>query len=270
MKGIVCYYSGSGNTKLACRYIAGRMTNTELDIFNIITDGIPALEKYDIVGFATFTNFWGVPYIARTFMEKLPLQDSKPAFVFNTYGFISGRTLRMLDELADVKGFKVIAGHSLHTPESYPPMIARGMGNEQAPSEKEMVSFNRFISELDQLVYRINNGEELPRMRIKIGLLNSLLLPSSPDKARKEMGEKFVDDEICTECGLCEKLCPYKAIKCTPMPIFDLNICCGCWTCYNHCPVKAIYTKKYRGVGHYPRPNAQMEEKLKLRQDYLV
>lgn len=165
-------------------------------------------------------------------MEMLPQQNNKPAFVFNTYGFIRGRTLRILDELASEKGFNVIAGHSLHTPESYPPMIARGMGNEKAPNDKEMK--------------------------------NCLLPVFSSSKARKEMGEKFVDGSLCTECLLCSKLCPYGAIRCSTKPVFDMNKCCGCWTCYNHCPVKAIYTKKFRGMGHYPQPINQLREKLRV------
>lgn len=264
MRGIICHCSGSGNTQLACQYIASKLKNIEFDLFNIITDGNPALEKYDVVGFATFTNFLSVPYILQTFIEKLPQQNNKSAFVFNTYGFISGRTLRILEKLVVAKGFLVIAGHSLHTPESYPPMIVSGRGNEQAPDDKEMKTFNKFISGLDQLICELDRGNELMRAKIRPGLLNSLLPAFSITKARDDMGEKYVDEPLCTECRLCEKLCPYKAIKCSPRPIFDMNKCYGCWTCYNHCPGKAIYTAKYRGVGHYPQPISQLKEKLKV------
>ena len=81
--------------------------------------------------------------------------------------------------------------------------------------------------------------------------------------ARKDMGEKFVDESLCTECGICEKGCPYNAIVLAPKPQFDMEKCYGCWYCYNHCPEKAIYTKKYRGVGHYPKANDQLVSKLK-------
>lgn len=237
------------------------MKNIEFDLFDIIAGGIPDLEKYDIVGFAAFTNFWGIPHIFQTFMEKLPQQDDKPAFVFNTYGFISGKTLLILDKLVTEKGFLVIAGHSLHAPESYPPMIVKGMGNQQAPNEKEMRRFNKFISELDLI---ISDGRKLNRKNIWPGFLNRLLPAFSVTKARKDMGEKFVDEVLCIECGLCEKLCPYKAIRCSPKPVFDMNNCYGCWICYNHCPEKAIYTSKYRGAGHYPKPINQLKEKLKV------
>jgi len=263
MRGIICYYSGSGNTKLVCQYMVRNIKNIEIDLFNIVKDGAPDFKKYNIVGFATFTDFLGPSYLIQTFIEKLPQQNNKLAFVFNTHGFISGKTLKILDKWVTAKGFKVIAGHFLHTPESYPPMIDRGRGNEQAPSKKEMNDFNSFISELNQLCYLLKKGKEIKRKKIRIGLLNSLLPMFSRIKARGDMGEKYVDEALCTECGVCEKLCPYGAIELSPKPIFNMNRCYGCWVCYNHCSNKAIYTKKYRGAGYYPEPNTQLKKKLK-------
>ena len=72
------------------------------------------------------------------FINSLSPKYKKPAFVLNTYGFNSGKTLIHISRLVASKGFNIIAGHSLHTPENYPPMIARGMGNEQAPNKKEI------------------------------------------------------------------------------------------------------------------------------------
>ena len=57
MKGIIFYYSGSGNTKLACQYISKNLTNIELELFDMVkAKEIPNLEPYDIVGFAAFTK----------------------------------------------------------------------------------------------------------------------------------------------------------------------------------------------------------------------
>ncbi|MEW5760119.1 MAG: EFR1 family ferrodoxin [Candidatus Thermoplasmatota archaeon] len=264
MRGIICYYSGSGNTKLACKYIVNNIKNIEFDLFNIPKDRVENLENYDVVGFATFTDFLGPPYLVQNFIEKLSQQNNKHAFLFNTYGFISGRTLKILYKWVTAKGFKVIAGHSLHTPESYPPMIARGKGYEQAPNKREMNEFKIFISELEQSLALIKEGKEVKRKKISIGILNSLLPTFSRTKSRVVMGEKYVDENLCKECGICEKLCPYGAIRLSPKPIFNMDKCYGCWSCYNHCPNKAIYTRKYRGVGHYPEPISQLKEKLKV------
>jgi len=35
MKGIICYYSGSGNTKLAMEYLTRKITNTDFELYDI-------------------------------------------------------------------------------------------------------------------------------------------------------------------------------------------------------------------------------------------
>ena len=80
-----------------------------------------------------------------------------------------------------------------------------------------------------------------------------------------DTGLKFIDDPLCDECGICEKLCPYGALKMDPEAVFDMDKCYGCWTCYNHCPHKVIYTKKFREVRHYPKPIDSLKNKIASR-----
>ena len=263
MKGVICYYSGSGNTRLGCEYIATNITNARFELFNIVTDGTPEFSEYDVAGFATFTDYFGVPRLMEQFVEGLEPQ-SKPAFVFNTYGSMSGKTLKHLAQMATARGFRVIAGHSLHTPENYPPMISKGLAFRNAPSERELMKFRIFISSLDQTLGAIKAGEAIGKQKIEFGLLNSILPALSRTRSRKAMGEKFVDESLCVECGTCQKVCPYGAITLNPKPVFDMEKCYGCWACYNHCPKKAIYTRKCRGVGHYPSPSKLLREKLRI------
>lgn len=122
------YYSSTGNTRLACRYIAHTVQNAHVDLRDVLKHEATDLSAYDVVGFATSTQFMGVPYRFGDFIKQLPKQDDKPAFVFNTYGAMSGQTL------------KVLAGHSLLMPENYPPLILKGWGNADAPNEKEVTT----------------------------------------------------------------------------------------------------------------------------------
>jgi len=264
VKGIICYYSGSGNTALACRYLAAKVEDIEFDLIDITEAEAIDTGAYDVVGFAAFADFFGPSQVFLDFVDRLPQQDGKLAFVFNTYGGVSGRTLRTMERAVASMGFRVVAGHALHTPESYTPMIVKGRGAEQSPSTKEMAAFDTFISELRRRL--LDSQPELSDAgkRVRISFLNSLM-PSRPrTTARKDMGDKFVDEALCTECGICEKGCPYGAIRLDPRPVFDMNRCYGCWSCYNHCPEKAIYTKKFRGKGHYPRPSKLLKEKLRV------
>ena len=264
MKGIICYYSGSGNTALACRYLAAKVEDIEFDLIDITEAEAIDTDAYDVIGFAAFADFFGPSQVFLDFVDRLPQQDGKLAFVFNTYGGVSGRTLRTMERAVASMGFRVVAGHALHTPESYTPMIVKGRGAEQSPSTKEMAAFDTFISELRRRLLDSRAESSGAGRRVRIGFLSSLM-PSRPrTTARKDMGDKFVDEALCTECGVCEKGCPYGAIRLDPKPVFDMNRCYGCWSCYNHCPEKAIYTKKYRGKGYYPRPSELLKEKLRV------
>ena len=264
MKGIILYYSGSGNTKLACQYISRNLTNIEIELFNIVkAEKTPDFDLYDIVGFAAFTDFGGPSYLVQDFIEKIPQQNEKLAFVFNTYGFISGKTLLMLAKWVEERGFNVIAGYSLHTPENYPPMIVRGRGAEESPDDKEMADFKEFINDLKEIIDFYKNGKNIKKRKLKVGILGKALPTFSRTKARKDMGEKYVDEMLCDQCGICERGCPYNAITVASTPRFDMDKCYGCWWCYNHCPNKAIYTNKLRGEGHYPKPNTHVREKMK-------
>ena len=263
MKGIIAYYSSTGNTRLACRYIASRL-QVPFDLVDVVEERQVDLAPYDVVGFATFTDFGGPPYLFQAFMEGLPQQQDKLAFVFNTYGAVSLKTLRILQRTVAAKGFTVIAGHSLKTPESHPPTIARGQGSEEMPDEERMRALDAFISELGQLLEQAREGQPIEGKRVRIGFLNSLV-PSIPrTMARRDMGEKYIDEALCTECGACQKGCPYEAIRLAPKPVFDMDKCYGCWRCYHRCPEHAIYTRRFRGGPFYPRPSDRLREILRV------
>ena len=89
MKGIFYYYSGSGNTKLACQYLVHNIKNAAFELHDIVKRDIPDFSNYDVVGFATFTDFGGVPQYFCSFFEKLAPQSDKHAFLLNTYGAMS-------------------------------------------------------------------------------------------------------------------------------------------------------------------------------------
>ncbi len=263
MKGIICYYSGSGNTKLALQYLSKKVDNVDFELFNIIKNDIPDFSKYNIVGFATFADFGAPPKLMYSFMEKIEKQNKKNAFVFNTFGFISGKTLKELGNLASKSGFNVHSGFSLHTPENYPPMRKMGRDYDNAPNPKELQLFDNFINDLKNIVGDLESGRTVEKRKLKSAFIGKLLPSFKRTQAKKDFGIQNVNEKLCNECGVCMKGCPYEAITMNPKPIFDHDICAGCWYCYNHCKQKAIFTPKFSGDFQYPKTGETLRKKLK-------
>jgi ferredoxin/flavodoxin len=263
MKGIIFYYSNTGNTLLACKYLAHKLSAVNFNFCSIKEQKIINLDQYNIAGFATFTDSWEPPKIFVDFILQIPEQNRKPAFLLNTFGFFSGKTLKRMNQHVTARGFLVLCGHSLNTPENFPPMIRLGLGGAQHPVEKKLEKFNKFIMILHRQIENLKNNINIKPEKIKIGIFNALLPPFPQGIIPSIMGEKKVDKELCTECGTCSKNCPLDVITLDPKPVFDNSTCHFCWTCYNRCPRKAIYTTKYRGKYHYPGPNDLLKEKLK-------
>lgn len=264
MKGLICYFSTTGNTYLACQYITKKMNSIEFELYDITKNELPDISLYDVIGFATFTASLGPPVLMQDFLQKLPFQNQKYAFIFNTYANLSGQTVRMMKKLLLTKGFIPITSHSLHTPENYPPYIIKGIIHENAPNYRELKQFESFIIDLDLCISKVKNQERMPKVKFQFGVLNNLLPMLPKKRSQKKMGQKFVDLDLCNECGICKNSCPYKAIQLNPKPVFDNEKCYGCWSCYNHCPMKAIYTAKIRGIGQYPKENDLLRSKLKI------
>ena len=257
--GAICYYSATGNTKLASEYIA-RHAGADFELIDVIRDGDSIdVERYDVVGLAAPTDFGGMPQRFEQFLADLPEQGGKPAFVMNTYGFASGRTLLDLDERATSRGFTVVAAHSLRMPENYPPMISIGLGFPLRPKAKDVRTFDKFIGDVSGVFDAIASGETVAAQTVRLGMLGGLSGSRPRTTARDDMGEKSVDVSRCTECGRCARRCPYGAIEMSPKPVFDTSRCMGCWRCYNQCPERAISTRRFHARPTYegPSPHAR-------------
>ncbi len=78
--------------------------------------------------------------------------------------------------------------------------------------------------------------------------LHLLLSPETKEENEFWSGQvAFIDEESCTECGLCQEVCHFDAIEDFKV---DPVSCEGCSFCYHVCPAEAITMKKQL-AGHW-------------------
>jgi len=260
MKGIIAYYSTTGNTALVCRFVKAQMPSIDFDLHDVTKDGGFDPAGYGIVGFATFADELRIPELMRAFISSLRTGRGSHAFVFNTFGSISGRTLNDLVRAAGLAGFGVIAAASIHMPENYPPIIKTGLAFEGQPDARQGARLRRFIDGIDAGIRRIREGKDVRTIRPS-GLISMLPLPPR-FLTRMQSGSFECDTEKCTRCMSCVAGCPRRAITFSDRIVVDRNACRFCWKCYNICPANAIRGTKF-GSGFQYRPDAaRLRERL--------
>jgi ferredoxin len=217
---------------------------------------------YDLVGFASPTDFYGIPRLLETFVGALPEQTAGPAFVLNTCAALSGATLTELSDAVAARGFRVFDGHSLRMPQSYPRNIGRGLKGSGAPSARQLEAFRTFVARVGRAAQALSDAAPIEHRKLPVSFLDRLVGTKPRTTARDDMGDKTVDAALCTECGTCAKGCPYQAITLDPKPVFDMDRCFGCWRCFNRCPSRAIQVAKLRATAFYSGPGDALKRKF--------
>ena len=260
MKIALFYYSASGNTKLACEYL--RRQIPEIELFDVTDVQNPAIEDYDILGFASYTYYLTLPPYVENFILSLEPVNDKPAFLLFTYGVMPGRVIKHTSKLLEKKRFKIIDYHVLHMPESFPPYVHKGITNVDSPNEKELKVFKEFISNLHSKFQSIFQNHVCLKKDIRPGFWDLIIPAPSQKTIQNIFGTLYVNKDECTSCGICRDSCLHNAIIFNINPTFHMENCRFCYNCYNKCPQEAIRTTKLAKGGQYKGPGNELMDKF--------
>lgn len=90
--------------------------------------------------------------------------------------------------------------------------------------------YEKIIKDLPKVLeeYNFNSVEEVVNTKLQKGEVK--YIPTNP----------VIDEDKCTKCKLCERVCPYFALEVKEIVEVNKDKCFGCGLCESKCPVHAI------------------------------
>jgi flavodoxin/ferredoxin len=235
MKGIIIYFSLTGNTKQIAYAIHKGMgpCMEQCDITTLKEIDSSYLRNYDLIGIGT--PVWGdVPQHVKHFINAMPDLRGKHVFAFSTHGARGGRFFPVILKLLRKKGLKVIGVRDWYGSVCIPmhPKPYPTDGHPDAIDLKEAQSFGKEMTELRLRIETEGPGAvpKLPK------------IPLPPTTRLRRPRPKF-NRQKCTypTCTLCMEHCPANGIDLSASPVVFGKNCHTCYFCEMICPEGAIF-----------------------------
>lgn len=270
-------FSGTGNSLHVARELQKRLPGAELIPILSLENQESVTSHGETVGFVFPHYASTLPKIVRTFIEKLDLGSSTYLFAIVTRGGTKTMAFSEIDEILKKKGRRLDSFFAITMPSGSEPLV-KGYA-DKITTERIQRLEAEMLSRLDSIESVILNREtsrekdpgDLPPPPLLVPLL-PLLDAISPYLVRfGKMVESSFDlyqDESCTGCGVCAKVCLAEKVKMIDhRPVWQEAVKChGCFACLNYCPEESIqvrskwYLKSYtdqNGRYHHPQIRAR-------------
>lgn len=255
MKGIVIYYSQTGNTKRIAEAIHSGMSKVADTADLVFIKGYDPnkLKEYDLIGIGAPVWRGFEPGNVTRFLDDMPELDNKYCFTFCTHGTFPGRYIANMVAAFRKKGATVSGWNDWYGG------VGANMGGihpyytDGHPDEIDLGGAEDFGKEIVERTLRISNGEtdlipELEEGR-EYGERYGMAPPMPPVDGERpnpielEMSIRaIVNTEKCKhpKCSICMDNCPTDSINPSNAAAFDEKTCLKCFFCEQICPTGAI------------------------------
>jgi ferredoxin len=229
------FFSGTGNTLLVAKRMAERLSQSgckirllpleradpqTIDLDRALGLGFPVAAQ------TTYPLVWA-------FAEQLPSTDGTEAFMVDTMAGYSGGIVGPLGKCLADKGYRLLGAQEIVMPLNF------GRIRLDTPRAHKVVS--RGLQKADEYAQALLAGNSHWG---RVPVLSDLMCAAGRSpltwKLARWLGHRMhVDQNACTQCGICAQICSTGNIRMADYPAFQ-DRCQQCMRCVGFCPTGAL------------------------------
>ncbi|MCH5218180.1 MAG: EFR1 family ferrodoxin [Muribaculaceae bacterium] len=252
---MIYYYSATGNTAAAARYLANTLGQSAVDILKDSPES-PLPGDDEPIGIMFPIYCWGIPPVVTEFLHhRLLHQVSGSRYLWGvcTCGDEAGTAMRELNQAVKAaRGREADALWSVIMPNTY--VMLPGFDTDSAEVEKAKLA--AAPRRLDAIAAKINERAR-GLYDVKEGSFPRLRSAIFPAFRRWGVNTAWWHvSDACIGCGRCASVCPADNLTMADnRPVWGRR-CFSCCACYHCCPTHAIsYASFTKGKSQYGGPS---------------
>lgn len=241
MKGVLYYFSGTGNTKWAADKLKEALEryDYQLDLKSIEEEKRADIRGYSflVVGTPVYAEI--EPKLVEDFINTVPVTDTRTrCIVYSTQGAGSCSAVKRISAELAKKGYDIAGEAMVEMPNNF--YFYLGKEPSERKVRRELVGAER---KMRKLARDFSSGKaQVSRsfaLRQKIGALAG----KSFRKSIPKLSQNLTAGGSCTKCGLCLRNCPKGNITFEGGRAIIHSNCILCLRCIHLCPENAISYK---------------------------
>ncbi|MEX1377651.1 MAG: EFR1 family ferrodoxin [Eubacteriales bacterium] len=247
MKKELYYFTGTGNTLHIAKEIAKNMDGADLISISKLKNTQVVESSADITGIIFPVYFMNPPDILEEFFEKLKIKEGSYLFLVCNCGANFGGTLKVAEKTLNKGGNKLSAAYNIYMPDN---SIAF-----PTPLDEHDGMIEKMIEETKQIALNAINGvQNVPIGNMSASFFGNVLMKNAC-KGILGFDKMKLDAQKCTNCGICQKVCPVNNIESGEQKPEWGNECQMCFACIHYCPQKAVTYKRQKPEKDYQYRN---------------
>lgn len=231
---MIFYFSGTGNSEGIAKIVAESLQEKAVSIVGKNAEDFQ-LDAEKNVGFVFPIYAWAAPEVMLEFVKKFHVKHAY-TFAIATYSNVAGKALDQFSEILPLD-----AGFGITMPDNFP-VLENVLDSKESSMEKlkhASVRLEKIIEKLkkQESVFDIKEGEDARE--------NTFVKSHGFNATMRKTNLYYVTSQ-CIGCGMCERICPAKAIRMQEKkPVWVKEDCYLCMACLNRCPAEAIQYGTY-------------------------